>query len=494
MTSVTAISLSNASLRDLPEAIDRPRYDRARLTPGIVHIGVGNFHRAHQAWYLHRLLQQGAAQDWAIVGAGVRPADAAMREKLQKQDYLTTLIELDPASTGVEVTGAMVDFLPVEPGHAALIRYMARPEIRIVSLTVTEGGYYLDAHGGFDSAHPDIVADRHAPESPTTAFGAIVAALRLRRDAGLAPFTLLSCDNLQGNGHVLRQSVLGVAGLLDPALADWIKTHVSFPNSMVDCIVPATGAAELVAAQETGVADLAPVTHESFRQWVIEDHFCNGRPDWDKVGATFSDQVHAFETMKLRILNGGHQLLANAGELLSIDTISACMEDRLISDFFCKVQTAEILPHVAPVPGSTAADYLDLITHRFRNPRIVDQTRRVAFDGTSRHPGFLHPSIRDALAQGRSVQGLALAEALWARMCFGTREDGSAIDANDPHWRDLTAIAARARHEPAKWLQNATLYGDLGEAPPFVAAFEHWLSMIWEDGTIRALQTYIEPG
>jgi mannitol 2-dehydrogenase len=213
MTATRPITLSNATLADLPEGIARPQYDRSRLTPGIVHIGLGNFHRAHQAWYLHRLMQEGLAFDWAILGAGVRPYDAAMREKLLAQDCLTTLIELAPEGRSAEVTGAMIDYLPIEEGNGALIRAMADPRIRIVGLTVTEGGYFLDpATGGLDTGHPDILHDAAKPDAPRTAFGAMVAALRLRRAAGHRPFTGLSCDNLRGNGAILRQTVVGSRG------------------------------------------------------------------------------------------------------------------------------------------------------------------------------------------------------------------------------------------------------------------------------------------
>jgi len=485
------VRLSNSTLTDLPEGIARPSYDRSALTPGIVHIGLGNFHRAHQAWYLHRLMQQGEALDWAIIGAGVRPYDAAMRERLIAQDCLTTLIELAPDHRSAEVTGAMIDYLPIEEGNGPLIAAMSDPSVRIVALTVTEGGYYTDpATGLFDSRHPDIRHDADHPDRPRTAFGAMVAALRARREAGIGPFTGLSCDNLRGNGGVLRQTVVGLARLSDPALADWIEAEASFPNSMVDCIVPATGPAELALAREMGIEDAAPVTHENFRQWVIEDDFCAGRPDWDRVGATFADDVHSYEMMKIRILNAGHQVLANAGELLSVPTIAGCAAHPAIAPFFRKVQTEEIVPYVHAVPGMTPTQYLDLIERRFSNPAIRDTTRRVAFDGSSRHTGFVLPILRDALAAGGPVRGLALVEALWARMCAGTREDGSVIEPNDPAWATLVAAAQTAKDNPRGWLQQADLYGDLASHTDFADAFEQWLRMIWQDGTEVVLREY----
>ncbi len=485
------IALSDATLEDLPGEVRRPRYDRGKLTPGIVHVGLGNFHRAHQAWYLHRLFDQGLCHDWAVIGAGVRPADAVQRGKLLSQDCLTTLIELAPASISAEVAGAMVGFLPVADDNAALVRQMADPAIRVVSLTVTEGGYFVDPDSGrFDGEHPDILHDAAHPTRPRTVIGAIVAALKLRRDAGVGPFTGLSCDNLQGNGSNLRHAVVSLAGRSDPDLAEWIGTRCSFPNSMVDCIVPATGEREIALAHRFGIDDKAPVTHESYRQWVMEDDFCAGRPNWDRVGVLFSDSVRNHESMKIRILNAGHQVVANPGEILSIGTISQCMAHPLINAFFRKVQESEIAPHVEAVPGMTPKAYIDVVAHRFANPAIVDTTRRVAYDGTSRHGGHVLPVLRDALAKDAPVEGLALVEALWARMCEGRREDASLIEANDPHWEDLRSAARNARERPRAWLEQNQIYGDLKSAPRFADAFEGWLSMIWRDGCEKALEVY----
>ena len=485
------ISLSDAMLNDLPETIARPTYDRAALSPGIVHVGLGNFHRAHQAWYLHRLFQRGLDRDWAIIGAGVRPYDAAQRPKLLGQDCLSTLIELDPSGVSAEVAGAMIDYVPVEEGNAALIHATADPAIRIVSLTVTEGGYYTEpATKGFDAAHPDIRHDAANPDRPRTAFGAMVAALRRRRDRGIGPFTGQSCDNLQGNGAVLRQTVVSLARASDPDLAEWIDAHCTFPNSMVDCIVPATGPAELALARGFGIDDAVPVTHENFRQWVIEDEFCAGRPAWERVGATFSDRVHDYEAMKIRMLNAGHQVIGHPGEILSVETISECMARPPIRALFRKVQQDEIMPHVRPVPDCTPEAYLDLITRRFSNPAIVDTPRRVAFEGSSRHPGFVLPILRDGLRTGAPVEGLALVEALWARMCEGTREDGSVIEPNDPLWDTLQVTAKAARDRPRAWLEQRRFYGDLVEAPRFAKAFERWLDTLWSDGCEAALEAY----
>ena len=486
-------SLSNSTLTKLPSGVKIPNYDRNNLTAGIVHIGLGNFHRAHQSWYLHRLMQQGQAHDWAIIGAGVKEFDKAQRLKLQAQDFLTTLLELSPLGRRVEVVGSMIDYVPIEADNGALIAQMAKPEIKIVTLTVTEGGYYIDpVSKSFDSNHPDIVYDATHPEAPKTAFGAMVAALRLRRDRGVGPFTCQSCDNLQGNGATLRQVIVALAKLSDPKLSEWIEANCSFPNSMVDCIVPATTAKELDLVHDLGISDEVPVTHEDFRQWVIEDDFCAGRPDWDIAGATFTNDVHDFEMMKIRILNGGHQVIAVPGELLSIETIDQCMKNSLLGPLFKKVILSEVAPHVKPVPSITPENYVDLVHKRFSNPKIIDTTRRVAFDGSSRQPGFLIPSIRDGLANATSIDGLALIQASWARMCEGTREDGTVIEPNDPFWDELQANAKAARSNPSVWLEMNQIYGNLAREPQFANSFKFWFDVIWDQGLDKAIKIYLE--
>ena len=487
------MALNNSSLSMLPANIAVPHYDRSKITPGIVHIGLGNFHRAHLAWYLHRLMQQGLAMDWGIVGAGIRDQDKAMREKLLKQDCLTTLIELDPhGQQATEVTGAMIDFLPIDADNASLIAMMADPRIRIVSMTITEGGYYRNPkNDGLDTDHPDIAHDAANPLQPRTVFGAMVAAIRLRRDQGVEAFTGLCCDNLQGNGTILKQSVVGLARLSDPDLADWIDAHCRFPNSMVDCIVPGTSYAEIQLVQSIGIDDLAPVTHEHFRQWVIEDSFVQGRPDWHLVGAEFSDHVHQYEAQKIRVLNGGHQVLANVAEVMGVKTIAEAMGNTLIHAMFRKVLTEEIVPYVAPLPNMPVLEYLDLIDHRFANPAIVDTVRRVAFDGASRHVGFLLPTLRNGLAAGGSIDGLALIEAAWARMCLGKRDDGSVIEANDPSWETLTAHALAAKERPRAWLEMKHIYGDLADDPRFSSAFERWLTHMYREGMEATLRIYL---
>jgi mannitol 2-dehydrogenase len=370
---------------------------------------------------------------------------------------------------------------------------MVSPEIRIVSLTVTEGGYYTNsASNDFNIDHPDIIKDIANPTSPRTVFGVIVEALRLRRQLGYGPFTGLCCDNLEQNGAVMHRAVTKLAEHVDSDLAAWINEKCSFPCSMVDCIVPSTGTHELELVQKYNLNDSVPVTHENFRQWVIEDDFCAGRPDLEKVGVIFTKNVHYHETMKIRLLNGGHQIIANAGELLSLVTISSCMKNNRIVSLLLKILSEEIAPYVLSVPDTTPEEYIELIVKRFSNSSVVDTTRRVAFDGSSRHPGFLVPSIRTALEAGSSISGLALAEAIWARMCEGTREDGSKIEPNDPNWSELQRTAKISKEKSAAWLGQRQYYGDLDSNKVFSNAFSNWLQEIWDSGVESAIDAYLQ--
>ncbi len=472
--------------------VAQPAYDRAALTQGIVHIGVGNFHRAHMAVYLDDLFALGRDHDWAILGAGVRPTDAAMRDMLAARDYLSTVIELDPSGPSARSIGAMTGFVPVEPDNAALIAAMARPEIRIVSLTVTEGGYYVDAATGrFDHGHPDIRADAATPARPATAFGAILAALQLRRAAGIPAFTVMSCDNLPGNGHVTQDAVTGLARLSDPALAQWIRETVAFPNGMVDRITPATGPRERALAADFGLDDPAPVICEPFRQWVLEDNFPAGRPALELVGVTFTPLVHDYETMKIRILNGGHAIIAYPSALLDIEFVHQAMQEPLIAGFLARVEQTEVLPHVPPPPGTDLAAYMAQFQSRLANPGIADTTRRLCLDGSNRQPKFILPSLRDNLAAGALPSGLILLSAFWCRYCAGTTDSGAVIEPNDPRWDQLQACALAARTNPADWLAMTGIYGDLGQDQAVVAAFAAALNDIWTHGTRTVLRRFL---
>ena len=484
------IALSAATLPDIAARASVPAYDRSALTAGILHFGVGNFHRAHQAVYLDSLFAQGRDHDWAILGAGVMPSDQRMRDALEGQDWLTTVVEQSSAQSLARVTGAMVGMLPVGDAEA-IIAKLADPAIRIVSLTVTEGGYYIDAAGKFDANHPAIRADIAVPARPTTVFGLIVAGLARRRAAGTVPFTVMSCDNIPHNGVVTRNAVLGIAKGIDPDLAAWIEASVTFPNGMVDRITPATGVQERETLdRDFGIADNWPVFCEDFTQWVLEDRFSAGRPALEAVGVQFVPDVTPFETMKIRILNGGHAVIAYPAGLLGITYAHEAMETPLIRAFLQKIEREEIIPTVPPVPGTDLASYFGIIERRFANPKIKDTIRRLCLDGSNRQPKFIVPSIADRLKAGAGIEGLALESALWCRYCFGTTDDGQPIEPNDPNWDRLTAVARQARSEPTAWLGMDDVYGEVGRAQPFRDAFSAALRALWTDGTRAVLARY----
>ena len=487
-----SIKLSSAALANPPAGVAGPHYDRARLRAGVLHFGVGNFHRAHQAVYLDDLFNAGLDQDWAILGAGVRAADVVLRERLAEQDYLTTVVEQEAHSAKARVVGAMIDFVP--PGDsAANLEALMRPEIRIVSLTITEGGYYISpATQHFDSAHPDIVADAANLAAPKTVFGLIVAGLRRRRAAGIAPFTVMSCDNIPGNGHVTENAVAGLAEIADPELARWIRANVAFPNSMVDRITPGTTDRERGALlAQFGVEDNWPVFCEEFRQWVVEDHFPSGRPQFEKVAVTFTADVAPFELMKIRILNGGHAAIAYPAALLDIHFVHEAMEDAQIRAYLEKLTRDEIIPTVPPPPGVVLEDYCDLIARRFANPKIADTIPRLCFDGANRQPKFILPTAADRAAAGAGVTGLALVSALWARYCQGETESGKTSSENVPEWPRLLAHAARARHDPRAFLEMSDIFGDLAKNVAYEKAFSHALSSLWARGVRATLDDYL---
>jgi mannitol 2-dehydrogenase len=487
-----SVKLSVAALAQLPADVAAPSYQRSHLSAGVMHFGVGNFHRAHQAVYLDDLFATGRDHDWAIVGAGVRDADAAVREKLEAQDWLTTVVAQEAQSADARVTGPMIDF--VRPFDvAANLDMLARPNIRIVSLTVTEGGYYISpATQKFDLNHPDIVADARRIDAPTTVFGLIVAGLKRRRAAGVAPFTVMSCDNIPGNGHVCENAVAGLAELTDPELAQWIRRNVAFPNSMVDRITPATTDRErAILRDQYGLEDNWPVFCEEFRQWVVEDKFPAGRPALETVGVTFTADVAPYELMKIRILNGGHAAIAYPAGLLGIHFVHEAMEDAQIGAFLEALTKREIMPAVPPPPGVDLEGYRALIAQRFANPKIGDTITRLCFDGSNRQPKFILPTVRDRLKTGASIKGLALVSALWCRYCAGETESNEAIAPNDPSWERIQAAAKAARGNPPAFLAMRDIFGELADNPAYVEAFSAALSALRARGVRQTLADYL---
>jgi mannitol 2-dehydrogenase len=484
--------LSIANLAEISKRASVPKYRREELKPGIVHIGVGNFHRAHLGVYLDDLFNLGLDHDWALIGAGVMPGDEVMRTKLAAQDYLSTIVEQDNDLSSARITGAMIDYIsPTD--HAALITRLADPSTRVVSLTVTEGGYMIDpATQKFDPHHPAMVKDAANPQAPSSAFGLILRGLALRREQGIPPFTVMSCDNVPHNGVVTRNAVAGLARLIDPELAHWVESNVAFPNAMVDRITPATSDRERkMTSGMFGIEDEWPVFCEEFKQWVVEDNFPMGRPSLEKVGVQFVPDVTPYEHMKIRILNGGHAIIAYPGGLLDVHFVHEAMEHPLIRAFLDKVENDEVIPTVPPVPDTDLQDYYKLIVRRFANPKIGDTIRRLCLDGSNRQPKFIVPPIMDRLKAGQGIVGLALESALWCRYCFGTTESGKEIEPNDPNWAKLQQVAIAAKDNPQAWLAMHEIYGDLDKSPVFARTFASALSDVWRNGTAAAIGAYL---
>lgn len=492
MITPSPVPLSLATLGALPAAVQVPAYDRASLSPGIVHVGPGNFHRAHQAVYLDALMRDGLAHDWGIVGASIMSGDARLREMLLAQDCLGTVVSQSPAGNRARITGCQLDYLPVGDIET-ILQAMADPATRIVSLTVTEGGYYLDATTGHvDLSHPALVADATAA-LPATTFGILAHALARRRAAGVPAFTIMSCDNLPHNGRVAREATVGTARLIDAGLADWIDTHARFPNAMVDRITPATGERERrLVREEHGIDDPVPVFCETFIQWVLEDDFALGRPPFERAGVQIVDDVTPFETMKIRVLNGGHALLAYPAALLDIEYVDTAMQHPLIGTWLKKVEADEVLPTLQPVPDTDTAIYLDTIIERFANPAIGDTVQRLAFDGSNRQPKFIVPTLADRLAADASIDGLAMGSAFWCRYCAGTSESGKPFAENDGASARLRTAALQAREDPSIWLAMHEVYGSLAEDERLQKAFAAALRAIWRDGTQAVLSHHLD--
>lgn len=459
--------LSHATLPNLPNAIQRPAYARNATTIGIVHLGAGAFHRAHQAVYVDDLLADDPR--WAICGVSLNSRD--VRDALQPQDGLYTLALLGQMPQ-LRVIGSIREVLAArEQGDAVLAR-LAHPDVRLVTLTITEKGYCL-AGEHLDLAHPDIVHDLASPFSPVSAVGYLVEGLRRRRDVGLPPYTMLSCDNLADNGGKLRRAVLQFAEHLDEELALWIAAHATFPRSMVDSITPATDDA-LRERVTTGlhVTDAWPVQRERYTQWVIEDAFCNGRPAFERVGATMSDEIAGYDKAKLRLLNAPHSALAYLGSLMGIETVAQAMVTPTLATFVERLMREAIAPNVAAPRGFDTQRYAGAILERFRNPAIQHRLLQIAWDGSQKIPVRLLGTIADALQAGRAIDVLCLPVAGWLQ--FVRRQANAGVALVDPMNETLSAIGRTttgdAAHDVAAFLALDAVFAPLSGDARFAAA------------------------
>ena len=483
---MTASPASTAPGRGVPP----PPYDRSAATVGIVHFGVGNFHRSHQAMYLDRLMATGGGQDWGICGVGVLPGDVAMRDAMRAQDCLFTLVVRHPdGSLEPHVVGSMLEYLWAPEDAAAVRARLVDPAVRIVSLTVTEGGYLKNAATGrFDPTDASVVHDVDHPEQPRTAFAYVVDGLRRRREAGVAPFTVLSCDNLQGNGDVCRQTVVGFARLVDPDLADWIEAQVSFPNCMVDRITPATTDADRDSLlRDFGIEDRWPVPAEPFTQWIVEDEFPLGRPDLEKVEVQFVEDVKPYELMKLRLLNASHQAIAYLGTPLGYTVVDETVRDDRIRRYLERYMADEAAPTLGELPGIDLPAYMETLVERFANPGIRDTLVRLATDGANRMATFTLPAVRDNLAAGRPVALGALMVAAWAEYWAVIARGGLPAEEVPPDVHADTLRAAAAADDPAAFIGVEAIFGDLGSDPTFRAEFLRARAALVAEGVAETL-------
>jgi fructuronate reductase/mannitol 2-dehydrogenase len=484
---MAAIPLNRGALAQLRPPVHLPHFDPAAVAAGIVHLGLGGFHRAHMARYTHSLMETHPdTLSWGIIGAGLMPGDRRMSESLGPQDHLYTLVERDAASETVTVIGSLADVVFAGESSAALLDAIDRPEIRIVSLTVTEHGYCLNrSTKQLDPDHRLIQADLSHPERPSSAIGIIVEALRRRRASGAAPFTALSCDNIQHNGTVLREAVLALATLRDTGLAAWIAETVSFPSTMVDRITPVTAEQDVAAlAGRYGIIDRWPVFAETFTQWVIEDRFPTGRPAWEHVGAQFVEDVAPYEFMKLRLLNASHLAVAGLGRLAGYVTIDEAMADELIARYMTALMDRETGPTLPDLPGVSLPLYKATLIDRFANPAIKDTVERVNTDAPL---NILVDPIRDRLRTGDSVDLLALALAAWLRRVRGEDEQGQPIEVKHPLAEQLRVKAIEGGPDPRPLLGISQLFGDTGSDPRLVEPAGKWLASLYAAGSRETL-------
>lgn len=440
-------ALGLATLASARSGVMRPGYDPAGHGVGIVHIGIGAFHRAHQAVYTDDALARSGG-DWRIAGVSLRSTDIV--DALNEQDGLYTLLTRGGEGTSARIVGSVARALAaardVEPVFAAL----ADPATRIVSITVTEKAYGIDrAAGDIDETHPSVAADLGSPRAPAGVLGILVEGLRRRRAAGHRPFAVLCCDNLPENGELLRAGVTGFARRVDPDLAEFIAAEVAFPSSMVDRITPAASQETYAEAERlTGLRDRAAIETEPFTQWVIEDRFPLGRPDWEAGGALFVEDVAPYEQMKLRMLNGSHSMLAYSGFLAGREYVRDVMADAALARLVRR-HLAAAAATLRPLEGIDRAEYAEALMARFANPAIAHATYQIAMDGTEKLPQRIAAPTVEALDQGLPVRPFAFAIAMWMRYCLGRTEDGETYDLRDPRGDAIRAAVDAAGGAPA---------------------------------------------
>ncbi|MBL7560340.1 mannitol dehydrogenase family protein [Olleya sp. YSTF-M6] len=468
------LKLNTKNLSAIGERIAIPKYSRSDIKTGIVHVGIGGFHRAHEAFYTDQLLQDESVKDWGICGVALLDFDTKIYNTLKEQDGLYTLIvkELDGTHTK-RVIGAITEYLFAPENPTKVIEKMASPEVKIITLTITEGGYnYNEATKTFDFTNPLIIHDLEHPNAPKTIFGYLTQALKLRQERGLKGITIQSCDNIQGNGYMTQNMLLSYVSKAEPALVDWINENVSFPNAMVDRITPVTAAEDITHLKETsGIDDAWPVVCEPFKQWVIEDDFIAGRPAWENVGAQFVEDVVPYEKMKLSLLNAGHSVLGILGALMGYNTIDEAVNNPNIRAFLKHYMDEEVTPTLGDLEGVDLEAYKQSLLERFGNINIKDQIDRICSETSAKYPIFILPTIQSQLENKGDIGLAAFVTAAWAIYSLGTNENGDALIIKDALKQELGEKAKEAKHNPIAFLELGSVFGTLKQNPVFTKAF-----------------------
>lgn len=483
------IQLNQRNLVQLGDRISVPTFARSTHTLGIVHIGIGGFHRAHQAFYTHMLQEKFKAPEWGICGIGLREGDRKINDVLIKQDGLYTLIVKHPdGKIAPKVIGSIIDFELGVDNPTSVLERMADASTKIVSLTITEGGYNFNpSTGEFDFGNPDIQHELKHPDSPRSVYGFLTASLKKRRDAGLLAFSVMSCDNIQHNGDVARNMVLAFAKRQDADLANWIEQEVCFPNSMVDRITPVTTQSDIDYLEKTyGLRDEWPVTCEPFIQWVIEDNFSNGRPEFEKVGVQFVPDVKPYEKMKLRLLNAGHSVLGILGAIHGHKTINACMEDEIFVAYLRAFMDKEATPVLDEVKGIDLKTYKDSLEERFANPNIKDTVSRICSESSAKLPKFLIATIEENLAREGCIQYATLVIAAW---CYysdkGMDKNQQPLEIIDAMSGELRQAAQRTQTDSLAFIRQESLFGKLAQNERFSTLYAEMAQKIYEDANIK---------
>lgn len=469
-----SIPLNQENLSHFAEVVSCPTYDRSKISTGIVHVGVGGFHRAHQAYYTDELLEKKEHYNWGICGVALLPFDDKIYQVLKNQDGLYTVMikELD-GTLSIKVIGSIIEYLFAPDNPLTVIEKMAHPDTRIISLTITEGGYnYDEATGEFIFENPNIQHDLTHPDAPKTIFGYLAQAFKIRKERGTIGCTVQSCDNIQGNGHVTKKMVTSYIKKSEPDLIEWVNSNISFPNSMVDRITPVTTTQDIVLLRDkAGIQDDWPVVCEPFKQWIIEDDFISGRLVWEKVGAQFVNNVEPYEKMKLSLLNAGHSVLGILGTLMGYTTIDEAVGNPSINAFLRSFMDNEVTPVLGDLEGVNLKSYKDSLIERFGNIYMKDQIYRICSESSAKIPIFILPTVKAQLKQKGTIKHAAFFIAAWAIYSLGKDEQGNILNIKDVMQEVLNEKALAAKENLKAFLEIESVFAELKDSKVFVESY-----------------------